>query len=276
MIGYTPRHMSASQLSRYLACPRQYRYHYVDRVRPESISSALLVGGAVHEALAYYYREIGEGRRPPPAIPLHDTYRVALVERSAQSRDDGVTVDWSADGGNIDAAVERGRRMLDVFVDAATAPHRMLAAEHRFEFEIHDPDTGEVLPPVVGAIDALVHAREQDEETGHVTVLEHKTGRRAWSPSRIEYDPQCALYSRVARRLADVPCETVAVTVQLLTKTITPRLLRYPLHVDARAARTVLRQMSAALRGIAAGVDLPVMDWHCQGCGYRRTCREEG
>jgi len=56
---------SHSRLSLYETCPRQYRYHYLDRIEPADEAEAieLFVGSRVHEALEALYRELMRGRR---------------------------------------------------------------------------------------------------------------------------------------------------------------------------------------------------------------------
>jgi len=43
--------LSHSSISKYLECNRKYRHHYVERVRPKTIKSALVFGGCVDEGL---------------------------------------------------------------------------------------------------------------------------------------------------------------------------------------------------------------------------------
>ncbi|PYN65975.1 MAG: hypothetical protein DMD90_08420 [Candidatus Rokuibacteriota bacterium] len=56
---------SHSRLSLYETCPRQYRYHYLDRIEPPDEAEAieLFVGSRVHQALEALYRELMRGRR---------------------------------------------------------------------------------------------------------------------------------------------------------------------------------------------------------------------
>jgi len=56
---------SHSRPSLHETCPRQYRYHYLDRIEPPDEAEAieLFVGSRVHEALEALYRELMRGRR---------------------------------------------------------------------------------------------------------------------------------------------------------------------------------------------------------------------
>jgi len=46
---------SYTQLSRYLACPRRYRYQYLDGWEEKEIRAAMLFGRAFEQALAAYF-----------------------------------------------------------------------------------------------------------------------------------------------------------------------------------------------------------------------------
>lgn len=46
-----PNRLSHSSIQRYKMCPKSYEYHYVDRIRPNGTSSALLFGAALDSAL---------------------------------------------------------------------------------------------------------------------------------------------------------------------------------------------------------------------------------
>ena len=43
--------LSHSASEKYLTCPQQYKLHYIDRIRPDKLGSALLFGSALDEAL---------------------------------------------------------------------------------------------------------------------------------------------------------------------------------------------------------------------------------
>src|SRR5271157_5234043 len=49
-------HLSYSQINTYLACPLKYKYHYIDRIEPPFVSSALVFGSCIHEAVGAFYQ----------------------------------------------------------------------------------------------------------------------------------------------------------------------------------------------------------------------------
>ena len=90
------RPLSYSQVSTWLRCPKLYEYRYILKADPEKVGMALLLGGAVHDA----------------------------VGAEAQRRLEG------ADGG-LDYAVRSFREMLLVKVELPEATGR-LAKDHGF------------------------------------------------------------------------------------------------------------------------------------------------
>ena len=51
-------YLSYSQLALYLDCPLKYRFRYIDEIQAEGVSSALVFGKAIHQALAQYYTDV--------------------------------------------------------------------------------------------------------------------------------------------------------------------------------------------------------------------------
>lgn len=77
-----PDHLSASQITTYLSCPRKYRFKYVDHEPPESRSIDLAFGSAVHASFAWW---VGEriAERDPPESSLLRTFRADWTAEEA-------------------------------------------------------------------------------------------------------------------------------------------------------------------------------------------------
>ena len=56
------KHWSYSAINQYLRCPLQYYFERVLRLPKPTVSSGLVLGGAVHEALAHYHTKLTQGR----------------------------------------------------------------------------------------------------------------------------------------------------------------------------------------------------------------------
>lgn len=71
------RRYSPTAIHKYEACPRQYRYHYIDRVRSSVVSSNLVFGHAIHTATTGYLAGT--------VTDLEDAFRTAFFQETAES-----------------------------------------------------------------------------------------------------------------------------------------------------------------------------------------------
>jgi len=78
---------SYTQLSQYLACPRRYRYRYLDGWREKDTRAAMLFGRAFEQALSAYFR-----REDPTAVLFREwaAHRDTPLEYSNDSTWDGM------------------------------------------------------------------------------------------------------------------------------------------------------------------------------------------
>ncbi len=58
-------HLSVSGINDYLDCGLLYKLSRLDKLQPESYSDSLVLGQAVHKALAFFYRERQAGGASP-------------------------------------------------------------------------------------------------------------------------------------------------------------------------------------------------------------------
>jgi hypothetical protein len=179
-------HVSVSQIKCYLRCPRQYRFRYVLGAEPEFIPASLVLGSAVHEGLAAYYRSV----MATGDSPEQDVCRAAFYGTLVGFRKNKLPI---KDGEGIEA---QGEALLKVFYETVYQdPPNVVGVEVPFTIELPDPTTGEILEEaLVGALDLVVR-----EEQKHV-VGEHKTAAKKWSKDQIKNDGQLSAYKLVARK----------------------------------------------------------------------------
>ena len=79
-------HLSYSQINTYLTCPLKYKFHYIDQIEPPFVSSALVFGSCIHEAVAAFYQSCLEGDPLSPS-QVHDVYRQAWESHSKEQTD---------------------------------------------------------------------------------------------------------------------------------------------------------------------------------------------
>jgi CRISPR/Cas system-associated exonuclease Cas4 (RecB family) len=252
-------HLSASSLGCFLRCPRQFRLKYIDRVQPSFRASALAFGTAWHVAVGEHIltSNISE---PRPVDELHDLFVLALDE---QLDGDGPPVLFD-DSEDRDALVALGRRMLEAFVKHVPLPDEVRAVEVPFSIDLVDDATGEVLPPLIGSIDALV------VKNGVLTVWELKSGKRKWPSDQLGYDLQPTAY-RIGMRSHGI--ENVELELVLTTKAKTPDVQVERLVRSKQDERDLIATAASVVRAVEAGVDHPIRGWQCRGCAYAHACR---
>ncbi len=247
-------HCSVSQIKQFVMCPRKYAYRHVFSAPPEHRSVQLVLGSAVHEALAAHYGILGAGHQPEQeeVIAVYATaFRRMLAVGPRLLLDEGETVQEVED---------EGLRLVRAFLAGVQAPDKVLAVEQPFHCDVTDPDSGEILQEqLVGFLDAVV------EDQGAVVVLEHKTAARAWSQDQLDYDLQVGLY------LAATGAEKVR--LQVMTKTKQAKLLVHDLVRSVREQREAVQIVCRVLDAIRAGAFWPAPGWACKDCEYRVRCR---
>jgi len=246
-----PEIFSVSQLNAFLACPRKYRYRYVDRREPERKSAALAFGAAMHGAIEWYWRERIEGRVPA----LSDAQRMFGVEWAAQVSGGDLDFD-DRDPSGMKAT---GGQLLALFL-AGLGDQVPTDVEAKFEVEIHDPTTGEVHPtPLVGYVDFVAPG----------IVGELKTASRRTDPSM--WDLQLSAYSFAMRRKTGLPHK---VRVVELVTTKVPKIEVHEVVKTVVDEDWFLEVAIRALQSIALGSDHPVPGWMCLRCEYAHACRK--
>ena len=252
-------HLSASSLGTFLRCPRQFRLKYIDRIQPSFRASALAFGTAWHVAVGEHLLT-STITEPRPVDELHDLFVLALDE---QLDGDGPPVLFD-DAEDRDVLVSLGRRMLATFIERVPMPEEVRAVEVPFSIDLIDPETGEVLPPLVGSVDALV------VKNGELTVWELKSGKRKWPADQLAYDLQPTAY-RVGMRVHGI--EDVELELLVTTKAKVPDVQLERLVRGRQDERDLIATAASVVRAVEAGVDHPVRGWMCKGCPYAGACR---
>jgi CRISPR/Cas system-associated exonuclease Cas4 (RecB family) len=253
-----PTHLSASSIGTFIKCPRKYRLRYIDRAQEAFRSVALAFGSAFHETVAQWLTALAFGVRPSPG-QMNELFAQALRK---ELRRDGPPVLFDDDEDEDDLRAS-GSGMLDAFQRQVRPPEELVGIEAPFELELVEPITGEVLPPLVGAVDAVVVM------DGMIELWELKTAKKRWTSDALAYDLQATSY-RVAMRKRHPEAEVVLFAV---TKTKKPdvqieRLVRGPSDEDDLVAT-----VAGVSRAVEAGVDHPIRSWQCKSCPYLGACR---
>ena len=250
-------HVSYTSLSTWLQCPQKWRYRYDLKAKPDFRPGALAFGSAIHSTLAIYFSAMKDGAEPPSlANVFAETWLLQLDSEVPVLLDVKQTPD---------TLLKMGQAMLTAYVDQIPEPHKVVGVEERFNIEITDPVTGEVLTPrLIGVMDLVV----QDED-GTYRIVEVKTAARKWSETRLANDAQITAYSLAAPM---VGLGNASVDIHLLLKTKSPAVEVYSPTRTEGDRREFLRLASGIIRACEAGICFKRRDWWCKSCEFAGSC----
>jgi len=250
-------HWSYSQLSTYLRCPLQYFFQYVLGLPRPTVSSNLVLGSAVHEALAAYHRSI-QASKPCDKETVLGTFLKTWIEREAREK-----IVYPA-GEQKDDLMELAGSLIQAYLNEPP-PHGIIAVEEKYMAPIVT-STGEILErPLVSIIDLLTR-----ESTGLV-ITDFKTAGRRWSAAEgdmsLQADCNITAVSHNHAEKADF-------RFTVLVKTKTPKIQQ----VAASRTENKLTRLGDIIqtveRAVAADVFFPIESpLNCASCAYRRPCR---
>lgn len=251
-------HWSYSQISQFLRCPLQYYFDRIAKIPRAFTTSGLLLGGAVHEALAAYHTGL-QSSRPLSKDELAEVFLAGWQKRHAEG-----PVQFSK-GETISELVDQGIALLEAYVEEPP-PERIKAVEKELLVPLHTSQ-GEVLEkPLVAVLDLLCEEGEQ------LTVIEFKTSSRKYGSAEVDRSLQAVAYRHACQEKYDRPTR-VRYTVLVKTKTPTVQ------HLDVTQAEGGFSRLGDLVqsveRAIEVGAFYPIENaMNCSGCPFREPCRD--
>jgi putative RecB family exonuclease len=251
-------HWSYSQLSTYLRCPLQYFFQHVLGLPRPTVSSNLVMGSAIHEALAAYHRSILESRRCDKETVL-GTFLKTWIEREAEQKI------VYANGEQKDDLMEQAGELIQAYLNEPP-PQGVVAVEETYMAPLLTSD-GEILEkPVVAVVDLLTR------EPAGLAITDFKTSGRSWSAAEADMSLQANCNVNVVKHHFG---EEATFGFTVLVKTKVPKIQR----VEANRTESDLGRLGDIVRmvdrAIAAEVFYPnETPMNCATCPYRQPCRE--
>jgi putative RecB family exonuclease len=244
--------VSVSQVQAYLACPLKYRFKYIDRIPSPWRPAALAFGSSIHSAIEWFHRERLAGRSPM----IEDV--IAIFEADWYAANLGPVV--FSDRESKEALSEKGAELLRLYVTETDrdSPTRI---EERFEVDLVDPLTGEVLDiRLHGVIDLI------DGDT----LVDLKTAARTLDSGSLERHLQLSTYALVfLLREGRIP----NLRLDQLLKTKVPGLERQETTRTIEDLAWTARLIVGTARAIAAQHFYPNPSWRCAECEYFAHCQ---
>lgn len=251
-------YISYSAISTYQQCPLRYFFRYIAGLPEETVSSSLVLGGAVHSAVEFHFNELMVGNPAPDHDTMLSAFWDAWHDRGGEAKI------RFAKGEDINAVAKLADRILQQFRESdLTDPRGQIIG-------VEETLRGELIPGVpdlLARIDLIVESEDA------VTITDLKTSRGRWNQSKSEdAGEQLLLYSELVRKL--VPNKTIRLEFAVVTKAVKPVAQRLSVTYDPlRIARTK-RVVESVWQSIQKGVFYPAPSpISCGGCPFREPCR---
>lgn len=253
-------HWSYSSLSQYLRCPLQFYFQRVLGLPAQTVSSNLALGGAVHNALAEYHRQLKDQE------VLKSEAVLKSFRENWDERETNETILFR-DNDTRDDCIEQGIHLLEVYLKEPP-PTGIIAVEHHFLVPLYNSQ-GEYLELPLVAVTDLITSKDDD-----LKVSEFKTSGRALSESEAESSLQPTCYVHAVREcLGKEP----SVEYTVLVKTKTPKIQRLQTSRYQEDCGRLGDLIQTVQRAVDLGIFYPVESpMNCAGCAYRSQCREWG
>jgi CRISPR/Cas system-associated exonuclease Cas4 (RecB family) len=214
---------------------------------------ALVLGGALHDAIESYYRFLQQQGGAPPVQLLTDTFTTSWSR--------GALGDVPLRADDIGAEKDRGVALVEAYLAGVSTPLQVLAVEEAFSFPVADNDDR----LVVGAIDAVVV-----DEDGRIVIVENKSAKRRWSADQLNYDFQPTMYTHAAREmgLADHP----TLRYDFLLKLKKPAMESVEVYRTDEQVDEAFHLLRQVLSAIDQGMFYRLRSWACKDCEYGYLC----
>ncbi|WP_254511384.1 PD-(D/E)XK nuclease family protein [Anatilimnocola floriformis] len=254
-------HWSYSSISQYLRCPLQYYFQRVLGLPTKSASSDLILGSAVHEALASYHLALQTSEFDSPSS-ITDRFCSAWKEREASE------VVVYREGDTRDDCLNKGVHLLETYL-REPPPERIVEIEREFLVPLYN-SRGEYLETPLIAVTDLITKDENDI----LKVNEFKTSGRAYSESDVSTSLQPTCYAHaVHEHFGQEPI----VDYVILVKTKTPKVQRLTTTRYLSDFGRLGDVVQAIDRAIDVGIFYPVESpMNCASCSFREHCRGWG
>lgn len=264
-------HISASAIRCLQECPRQYWLRYVEGVPPQDRSARMILGSAIHKALAHFYRCLRDGIPEPGHEAL---LGIAASTIAAEAIGDPPLL--FDEGEDASALVTEASRLLEVFLKDGFRPKRVVAVEEAFLLDLSDPATGELFDfeeRVAGAIDLIAM-----QDDGAMVVVDHKVCGRKDTAKAERPDVQMGLYAWAAQQMLGT--EQVGLVYQDLITTKKPQVVLQEVHRISGDDVEAVEAVSSGLELTRLAVDHPAgkrlmgrrRSWKCRSCSWRKCC----
>jgi putative RecB family exonuclease len=262
-------YVSHSQIFTYLNCSLKYRFHYVEKRKPERISIALPFGKAMHAAEEMYYRSLKDGRNKEPLIALQDRFEAVLCQ--SLEKNAGTPVVWKKATPDKSGALAMGKAMLTAFYESVDlSGYAVVDVELPLTARLYTDDGLPTEFMLVGILDLLLM-----DENDEAVVVDNKTAAVSMSQENADENLQMSAYAYLLGANKYVfPTSPVKCRFDVLRKLKSPKFETVSTIRTAQDRKRFAKIANAVLEGIDAGIYMPQPSWMCSDCAYQDACKE--
>lgn len=251
-------HWSYSSISQYLACPLRYYFERVLGLPTASVSCGLVLGGAVHTAIADYHLGLIVNE-PRSKASLHLEFQRAWIHRESDS-----AIAYRLGESRADL-IAQGIALVDLYLESPP-PQNIVGIEKQFISPLKNSRNEYLETPLIAVADLVL------ADGDNWTIREFKTSARAYSESDVETSLQPTCYLNAVQE-----SEGNSPTLEyfVLVKTKTPKLQT----IDAVRTEEDFRRLGDIVENIERAVKLEIFypvesPMNCCNCPYRAQCRD--
>lgn len=251
-------HLSASAINEYMECSLSYRFSRIERVEPEFISDAMLLGSVMHKVLEAFHQSRWKEEKKISLEDLLQRFEQQWSETAKKQKE----IRYK-EGRSYESCLEEGRELIVLYHQRLPEDSfQILATELAFSFEIPG------LPvPIVGVMDCVYL-----DDGGNLIIIDYKTSGRSYSKEEIDKSLQLTLYHMAALHDGYTEGE-ILLRFDCLIKTKTPKFEQYYTVRTAEDVQRAERKIQQVWNAIESGVFVPNdTSWKCSGCAYRQHC----
>jgi len=235
----TTPHLSHSRIDRYLRCPQQYAFYYIENLRLKFPSASLVFGQVVHQALADLFNK----KSDPIDVFLRTWGELKDVKLTY-----GKKQTW-------ERLKDSGQNLLGKFIrEELPRIGQVRAVEKKFELNITGFDL-----PFIGIIDLVAEIDRKN------TVADFKTAASDYEDHEAPLSDQLTAY-----QLVEPEAEQVAFWVMIKTKE--PKIEWHPSNRSPKQLMEYISKVGYLAREIKAGNFYKRPGKHCSWCDYLPIC----
>ncbi len=251
-------HWSYSAINQYLRCPLQYYFQRILKLPQPTVSSGLVLGSAIHNALAVYHQYLME-KKEPVEQQIRQAFLETWIFRTEEQK-----VEFKANESQ-ENLIEQGLALLKLYMEEPP-PQNIVAIEQRFLVPLHNSEGEYLETPLLAFTDLIT------KEADVLKVTEFKTSGRSYGDFEVEASLQATCYvNAVIETTGQMPKVEYAV----LVKTKTPKLQRLKTSRTEDDLGRLGDLVQNVERAVANEIFYPIeTPLNCSTCSYRQECRE--